>query len=163
MTSLSLSSDRGGTSSRGRRSGLASSWASGSLPFLSAALLFFFVPLIFVFILFLHRCQFFLFNLSLFYFLLLQFQESRRDPSNVFLCTQQKGPQLSHKFSSIFSIQEPSQVNLHHFGIWILHFQLVEYEFNYYIILKSKNFCYSFCNPRLNHLQIYFAHVYLFF
>lgn len=72
MTAFSFSPDRGRSSSRGRRSGFASSGTARPLPFFSTALFFFFISLIFVFILFFHRCQLFLFNLSLFYLLLLQ-------------------------------------------------------------------------------------------
>lgn len=64
VTVLSLSPDRGRSSSRGRRSGSASSWAARPLPLLSAAFLFFLIPLIFIFILFFQRRQFFLFNLQ---------------------------------------------------------------------------------------------------
>ena len=44
---------------------------------------------------------------------------------------------------------------------YYLHFQLVEYKLNHNIIFKPKDFCYSFCYPRLYNLQIYFAHVHL--
>lgn len=42
---------------------------------------------------------------------------------------------------------------------YYLHFQLIEYKFNYYIIFKSKDFCYSLCYPWLDYFQVYLAHV----
>lgn len=59
-------------------------------------------------------------HLSLFNFLFLLFQKSRGYASNVLLGTQQQRPQVLHKLPSIFPIQEASQVDLHHLGIWVL-------------------------------------------
>lgn len=58
--------------------------------------------------------------LSLPDFLLLLFQESRGDTSNVVLGTEQQGPQILHELASILSIQEACQVDLHHLTIGVL-------------------------------------------
>lgn len=58
--------------------------------------------------------------LSLPDFLLLLFQESRGDASNVVLGTEQQGPQILHELARILSIQEACQVDLHHLTIGVL-------------------------------------------
>lgn len=58
--------------------------------------------------------------LSLSDFLLLLFQESRGDTSNVVLGTEQQGPQILHELARILSIQEACQVDLHHLTIRVL-------------------------------------------
>lgn len=68
-------------------------------------------------------CQKFLLrvtHLSLPNFLLLLFQKSRGDASNVVLGTKQQGPKILHELPCILSIQEACQVDLHHLAIRVL-------------------------------------------
>ena len=99
-------------------------------------------------------------NLLLSYLLFLLLQEDGWDPTDILLGAGEKIPQLLHKDAGIFAVQKSSEVHLHVFRIGELGvFEEVEDKFNHNVIVNPKQLVHTCCDPWLDGVEVYLAHI----